>query len=577
MSSRFGRERVQGFLHADGTRIVNGNGEEIILEGYGVGNWLNQEGFMIGGPAQRLNRMAKGIAESDTGIGTKRTTSMPLRFDRHRTVEQAVRELCGEKYLKTFWKRWYANHLGEADIRAMAELDLNSVRLVLNASVFLKEEPEIEWDEDGFRILEEVLDWCEKYRIYAILDMHGAPGGQSGCMFDDGFDSMPRMFYCEEFRERSILLWAEIAKRFGSREILGGYDLLNEPLSIPDERSIIPELNRFYDDCIREVRKYDKKHMFFLEGACFARNIRTFDHDYDPECHNWAIHLHKYDFSPEIKDLYPYLLKSEELQVPVWIGEGGSAPGANAVFYSTAAQFGIGYALWCWKTALNPVAPDGKGLIHHILPDRWPLISNYFIGGSRPGYKECIEIFDEYLENMKYENCIKDFGHINITRRKVPFSLAAVAYVHDPVNNRSFSSPWGLGNYLNYRLEDHTRLVWDNHYPVPLYWMDSFRMEAPHDPLEKLLLELHPGEFAEYEIREAPENTVLQLEGRSPEGAAVDLFMDGVKIGRFSIVACSEDRLTPEQIAIPVCGEKRFRLTAAEGTVQLKKLHFRKE
>ena len=37
--SKFDRERVNGFLHADGTKIVNGNGEEIILTGYGCGNW----------------------------------------------------------------------------------------------------------------------------------------------------------------------------------------------------------------------------------------------------------------------------------------------------------------------------------------------------------------------------------------------------------------------------------------------------------------------------------------------------------------------------------------------------------
>ena len=30
------------------------------------------------------------------------------------------------------------------------------------------------WNEDGFKMLDDVIDWCEKYRIYAILDLHAA-------------------------------------------------------------------------------------------------------------------------------------------------------------------------------------------------------------------------------------------------------------------------------------------------------------------------------------------------------------------------------------------------------------------
>ena len=49
MKSKYSRERVNGFLHTDGRRIVNGLGETIVLRGWGIGNWLNPEGFMIGG------------------------------------------------------------------------------------------------------------------------------------------------------------------------------------------------------------------------------------------------------------------------------------------------------------------------------------------------------------------------------------------------------------------------------------------------------------------------------------------------------------------------------------------------
>ena len=40
------RSRVSGFLTTDGTRHLNGRGEEILLIGMGLGNWLLWEGYM---------------------------------------------------------------------------------------------------------------------------------------------------------------------------------------------------------------------------------------------------------------------------------------------------------------------------------------------------------------------------------------------------------------------------------------------------------------------------------------------------------------------------------------------------
>ena len=39
---------AQGFLKADGKRIVNAKGENILLRGMGLGGWMLQEGYMLG-------------------------------------------------------------------------------------------------------------------------------------------------------------------------------------------------------------------------------------------------------------------------------------------------------------------------------------------------------------------------------------------------------------------------------------------------------------------------------------------------------------------------------------------------
>lgn len=165
---------------------------------------------------------------------------------------------------------------------------------------------------------------CEKYHVYAILDLHGAPGGQSALACDDGIDNRPHMFTEPESRERALLIWEEFAKRYHDRWIIGGYDLLNEPLSGPDCRKLLPELAKFYDDVIPRIRKYDKNHMLTLEGSVFSMDMDIFDHEYDPECHNWCIHIHYYGFSPEVRTLYRFLDASLKNNVPIWIGEGGN-------------------------------------------------------------------------------------------------------------------------------------------------------------------------------------------------------------------------------------------------------------
>ena len=120
---------------------INEEGETVILRGWGMGNWMNPEGFMIGGTTPQ----GGGYAQ-------------PKKLDRARSLDQLLRELCGTEYAESFWPRWYRAYLKEKDIRAMAELGYNAVRLVLESSAFLKEEPGICWNEDTFSMLDDVLD-----------------------------------------------------------------------------------------------------------------------------------------------------------------------------------------------------------------------------------------------------------------------------------------------------------------------------------------------------------------------------------------------------------------------------------
>ena len=97
--SKFNNACVKGVLKTNGTRFVNGEGEEIILHGYGVANWENVEGFMIGSAPLPMDKL-KFILFPDPGEDHNQQ-----RWTSRRFVSQQVRELCGQKYLDTFWDR----------------------------------------------------------------------------------------------------------------------------------------------------------------------------------------------------------------------------------------------------------------------------------------------------------------------------------------------------------------------------------------------------------------------------------------------------------------------------------------
>lgn len=105
--------------------------------------------------------------------------------------------------------------------------------------------------------------------IYVILDMHDAPGGQTGDNIDDSY-AYPWLMENAENQKQFIEIWTRIAKKYAHTTVLG-YDLLNEPIAhyFKDD---LPRLNqnleKLYKECTLAIRKVDKNHIIMLGGAC---------------------------------------------------------------------------------------------------------------------------------------------------------------------------------------------------------------------------------------------------------------------------------------------------------------------
>ena len=186
-------------------------------------------------------------------------------WDSETAILDRLGDLLGPDGAEAFRQEVYARMVAEKDIARIAQMGFNVVRIPLNHRL-LEAGPD-GGEAPGWQVLDRAIDWCEKYHVYAVLDLHSAPGGQSGFYYVDP-EAGPGLWDSEECRARTVALWRAIAARYKNRRIVAGYDLLNEPLP-PSGRALV----RLYGRIIAAIREVDPDHMIILEGGDFSRDF----------------------------------------------------------------------------------------------------------------------------------------------------------------------------------------------------------------------------------------------------------------------------------------------------------------
>lgn len=532
------RERVKGFLDVDGRKIVNGDKEEIILTGWGLGNWLLCEGYMwraYGGD----------------------------RFDRPRRIETVVEELAGREYAEKFWKRFRDLYITEEDIRYMAELGYNSVRLPMNARLFVSEEPgEPVFLEEGFALVDRCIEWCKKYGLYVFLDLHGAPGGQTGANIDDSIDDMPRLFMDQDKFDKGIALWREIARRYKDEWIVGGYDLLNEPLRpkrFDKDISVdcyLPRLQEFYEKAIAAVREVDQKHLFTLEGHHWATDTSVFTKKYDEKM---VLHFHRYGCQPDILGYEEFLKTAERLNCPLWLGETGENENAwYTAMYQLAGELSIGYNIWPWKKMSCTNSPCSVKM-----PADWNLIMGYANRGAHPGAEKAQEILDEYLENMKLANCELHPEVTDAILRRPGCVIRGTDFDEFPGKGVSCSGTFPGENLYRYRMGMGMEIR--NKFP------DYKTVPGFDSGWGRFVLALGAGEFACYSLNDIREGSSLQLEVFADRETDIQI-MAGEEVLAVCRLQSDEKRQVIGPFSLKAAERDVIRVTVLSGEAEIERI-----
>jgi aryl-phospho-beta-D-glucosidase BglC (GH1 family) len=188
---------IDGFVHAEGGSLVDGRGRPLLMRGVGLGGWLLPEGYMW--------RFPRDVAQSP------------------RAIEALVEELIGADAAEAFWRGFREHFVMEADIERIGAEGFDHVRLPMNSRLLLDRVGDVR--PEGLEPIDRLVGWCRRHGLRVVLDLHAAPGGQTGTNIDDSPRGRPDLFLVGgAYREQTIGLWTQLAERYRDETVVAGYD-----------------------------------------------------------------------------------------------------------------------------------------------------------------------------------------------------------------------------------------------------------------------------------------------------------------------------------------------------------------
>ncbi|KDR73666.1 hypothetical protein GALMADRAFT_626014 [Galerina marginata CBS 339.88] len=249
------------FLKVAGTKLVDEEGKEVVLRGAGLGGWMTMENFISGYPGCEFQ------------------------------IREALAEVLGEQKAEFFFDKFLEYFFAEPDAAFFKSLGLNCIRIAVNYHHFEDDMNPLVLKENAFKHLDRAISVCAKHSIYTVIDMHTAPGGQSGGWHADAGSHIAYFWKHKDFQDRLVGIWEKIAEHYKDNPWVAGYNVLNEPADPHPQHAT---LMAFYDQVYKAIRAIDTKHILFLDGNTYATDFTKFPNDAGQRWENTAYAIHDY-------------------------------------------------------------------------------------------------------------------------------------------------------------------------------------------------------------------------------------------------------------------------------------------
>jgi len=364
-------------VRIEGKRFIAPDGRVLRIKGISLGNWLMPEGYMFKFEVAKAPHQIYGA------------------FDR----------LLGPEKAAAFWKQYRDTYIAQDDIRFIASAGFNTVRIPLHWNLFMT--PDGTMTGEGWALLDRVLGWVKEAGLLAIVDLHAAPGGQTGINHDDG-PGYPLMFYVPRDRDLTVKLWQAIAQRYKGNPTILGYDLLNEPIApYHDIATLNPRLEPFFKRVTEAIREVDPGRIVFLAAGQWSSSFDMFGPPFAP---NIAYTYHSFWASTKRDSIQRHLNFSQRYDVPLLLGETGELTDDwNAGFRRLHEAHDIGWSFWTYKNL------DSSSTVVSIpRPEGWDQIVAYADGlrADKPSDALIDKAMAQYLAGMPVRNATVRWSYL---------------------------------------------------------------------------------------------------------------------------------------------------------------------
>lgn len=494
-----------GYVRASGKQIVDKNGANLMLRSIGTGNWMLQEGYMM---------QTSGVAGTQHEFKKKLT------------------DLIGTEKTNQFYTSWLDAHFRKIDVDSMARWGFNCVRPALHYNLFtlaIEDEPVQgvnTWLESGFVRLDSLMAWCAANKMYVILDMHGAPGGQGKDAAISDYDATkPSLWESEANKAKLVALWRKIAERYANHPWIAGYDLLNETnWTFPEGNN--SQLRSLYGRLTTAIREVDKNHMLVIEGNWFANDFSGLTPAWD---NNMCYSFHKYWTVNNTASIQWVLDLRNNTNCPIWLGESGE--NSNRWFtdcIELMEKNNIGWSFW-------PVKKSGINNILKVTTNSdYSDLINYWKGtAAKPTVDKAYQAVMTFANNHKLENCVIQYDVIDAMIRQ-PQTTETKPFKANTTASTIYAVDYDFGRAgvaysdkvdANYHLTNNNYTAWNTGYA---YRNDGVDIENCSDAVSNGFHVgwVEDGEWMQYTIQSAEAMTYNVLLRYASQSATARVYIE---------------------------------------------------
>ena len=316
-------ENKTGLVQARNRSLYDESGNKIRLEGVNFGNLFLQEGWMSPLALEpKKNEDGSYVKDKDGNLQYPEFNEEQCREGLYSNPN------CGKENYDEWFDYYYHAWIDDSDYQVIKDLDLNCIRIPFYWKNLLNDDLTRKTEDVAFRYLDDIVSKCKEHGLYAVLDLHGAPGSQNGYEHSGEQRYGASLFTNPDYINATVDLWNYVSEHYnGTRSDLSStiasYDILNEPTEV-FEGTTTKVVHEVYDKIYKSIREKEDQHVITFE-ACW-----TFDKLPNPKKYGWEnvqYEYHWYNFS---HDSIPYPLyyayqdmmnMGRNYNVPVLIGE----------------------------------------------------------------------------------------------------------------------------------------------------------------------------------------------------------------------------------------------------------------